>query len=87
MRVEGVANRLTGSEVNEDILVGQTSIGLGKVETHKGPTDECIDGTGVTNVRVAERESRKEQLKCFVDLFADIQVSKNWPGNVSIISK
>ena len=34
--VEGVANRSTGREVNVDIQVWQTSVGLNKVETHTG---------------------------------------------------
>ena len=70
--MEGVVNRLTGREVNEDIQIGQTSIKLCKIEIHIGPLDESIGGTGVTNLSIVERKSKKEQLKCLVDLLADM---------------
>ena len=43
-----------------------------QLKTCTGPPDECIDGTGVTNVNIIERKSRKEQLKCLVYLLDDI---------------
>ena len=59
LHVEGVTNRSTGNEVNKDILVGQTSVELGKVETHIGSLDECTGGAGVTNVSITEPKSKK----------------------------
>ena len=62
---EEVTNR--SSEINKDIQVG-----LDKIETCTGLLDKSIGGTGVTNVSIAERKSKKEQLKCLVNLFADM---------------
>ena len=59
--MEGVANRSTGREVNEDNQVGQTSVGLGKAETHTGSLDESIGGLDVTNVRAAEGNRKRNK--------------------------
>ena len=72
LHMEGVANRSTGSGVNKDIQVRQTFVGLDKVETYTSSLDECIGWTGVINVNTTERKSKKEQLKCLVDLFVDM---------------